>query len=209
MLTLYYSPGACSLAPHIVLAEIGVPFELILVSTADGSTRSSKHLQVNPKGRVPVLDTEHERITEASAIMTWLALMHPEKELIANTPLGLARTIEWMNWLAGIHAAVIAQNWRTERFSDDESAHQKIQHKGMENLQQTYEQIESLLKDRTWAVADTYSVADPYLLVFFRWGNRLGLDMSQFPGWTEHAKNMQQREAVKSVLATEEISIWH
>ncbi len=205
---LYYSPGACSLAPHIVLEEIGNSYETKLVSTMDGSTGSNDYLKINSKGRVPVLDDGGTIITEASAIMIYLGLRNQSCNLILNTPISVARTVEWMNWLAGIHTFVIAQNWRTERFSDDLSAHKSIQKKGMENLNSIYRQIDAKLKGSEWALDNNYSIADPYLLVFFRWGNRLGLEMKEFPNWTKHAKKMEQRTAVKIVLEKEGISIW-
>ncbi len=205
---LYYSPGACSFAPHIVLEEINMPYEIELVSTMDGSTRTHEYLQINPKGRVPVLDLNGEIITEAAAIMICLALQNPDSNLIQNTPIGMARTIEWMNWLSGIHAFAIAQNWRTERFSDDTQAHEALQAKGMNNLQDLYSLIDAKLEGTKWAVGSEYSITDPYLLVFFRWGNRLGLKMSDYKNWTRHAERMECRPAVISVLEKEEISIW-
>ena len=205
---LFYSPGACSFAPHIVLEEIGKPYEIELVSTMDGSTQNEEYLNLNPKGRVPLLIYEKETITEASAILSYLALTNPESNLIDTTPLQLTRTIEWMNWLATIHTQVIAQNWRPERFTDEDSAYQGIQNKGMEGLTETSKQINSKLENKTWAVGEQYSVADPYLLVFFRWGNRLGLNMREYQHWTRHAEGMEKRTAVQSVLNAEGISLW-
>ncbi|MEH6631456.1 MAG: glutathione S-transferase family protein [Halopseudomonas aestusnigri] len=205
---LYYSQGACSFAPHIVLEEINIPYTAELVSSMDGSTRAPEYLKINPKGRVPVLETGGEIITEAAAIMTYLAFNNPRCGLIGKTPLSIARTVEWMNWLSGVHAFAIAQNWRTERFSDDVRAHEGIQTKGMENLKDIYSLIDQKLRDVKWAVGDEYSIADPYLLVFFRWGNRLGLNMREYKNWTLHAERMEQRAAVITVLEKEEISIW-
>jgi len=209
MFKLYYSPGACSLAPHIVLEEIREPFDIELVSSMDGSTSTAEYLKINPKGRVPVLDIGESVITEVSAILTYLALTYPKSELLENTPVGLARAIEWMNWLTGIHSSVIAQNWRVERFSNNPSAHKDIQVKGMENLIEVCGQIDTKLRNLKWAVGEKYSIVDPYLLVFFRWGNRLGLDMKEYLHWTKHAKLVEQRKAVQSVLKVENISIWN
>jgi len=139
---LFYSPGACSFAPHIVLEEIGKPYEVELVSTMDGSTQKEEYLNLNPKGRVPLLVDGKETITEASAILSYLALINPESKLIDVTPLQLTRTIEWMNWLATIHTQVIAQNWRAERFTDEVDAHKGIQSKGMEGLIEHAENME-------------------------------------------------------------------
>lgn len=205
---LYYSPGACSLAAHIILEEIGHPFETQLVNTMDGSTDSEAYLNISTKGRVPALEHDGQVITEVSAILIYLAMSNPRSQLVASTTLGIARTIEWMNWLASIHASTVAQTWRTERFSAEPSAYPGIQQKGMENLRDTYEQIDLKLNGLEWAVEGRYSIADAYLLVFFRWGNRLGLDMSEYEHWKEHAERLQSRAAVKIVLATEGISIW-
>lgn len=205
---LYYSPGACSFAPHIVLEEIGKPYEVELVSAMDGSTLKSEYLSINPKGRVPLLSTGEFSITEVTAIMTYLALANPSSNLISNSPLLFSRTIEWMNWLATIHAQAIAQNWRSERFTDDKKAYKGIQKKGLECLTETCAQVDNKLKNKIWAVGNQYSIADPYLLVFFRWGNRLGLNMRQYKHWTKHAEQIQSRRAVQVVMRAEGISLW-
>ena len=183
MLKLYYSPGACSLAPHIVLQEIEEPFEIELISSMDGSTTRKEYLEINPKGRVPVLGIGEKTITEVPAIMAYLALTYPQYHLLSDTPEELARSIEWMNWLSSIHSSIVAQIWRVERFSNDISAHGGIQEKGMENLGDVYAQVDDNLKDKKYAMGGNYSIVDPYLLVFFRWGNRLGLDMLQYSNW--------------------------
>ena len=116
--------------------------------------------------------------------------------------------LEWMNWLATIHTQVIAQNWRPERFTDEASAFEGIQGKGMEGLVESCNQINSKMENRNWAVGEQYSIADPYLLVFFRWGNRLGQNMRQFQHWTDHAERMEKKSAVQRVLQAEGISLW-
>ena len=107
--TLYYSPGSCSLAPHIVLQELGLPFTLKLVSTSDGATRSPAHLRLNPKGRVPVLTFGEAVLTEAPAILLHLALADPGQTLLPFAPDGLVRCVEWFNWLSGtVHSGAAA-----------------------------------------------------------------------------------------------------
>jgi glutathione S-transferase len=127
MNTLHYSPGACSLAPHIVLEEIGLPFTLKLVSTSDGSARQPGHLKLNPKGRVPVLTCKDFVITEAPAILLHLAMSNPQTGLLPSEPDGLARSIEWFNWLSGtVHSIAIRQAWWPETFTADASQHAGI-----------------------------------------------------------------------------------
>ena len=78
---IYYSPGACSLAAHIVLEEIGLPYERELISSMDGSTESATYLSINPKGRVPALDIGGALITEVSAITAYLGMSYPQKAM--------------------------------------------------------------------------------------------------------------------------------
>ncbi|MGH8516343.1 MAG: glutathione S-transferase N-terminal domain-containing protein, partial [Panacagrimonas sp.] len=87
---LFHSPGACSMAPHIVLEELGVPYEAVRVVIAEGGNRTPEYLSVNPRGRVPALwvnDAGGERIlTEAMAIMVYLARRHPQPSLLPEDP---------------------------------------------------------------------------------------------------------------------------
>jgi glutathione S-transferase len=208
--TLYYSPGACSLAPHIVLEEIGLPFSLSLVSTADGGTRTPEHLRLNPKGRVPVLVSGDSVLTEAPAILVHLALSHPDAALLADSQEGLVRSLEWFNWLSGsVHAVAVRQVWRPETFTQDPAQQDAIIAKGKENLAAAFALIEERMKHAAWAVGDRYSAVDAYLLVFYRWGNRMGVDMrSLYTAWTAQALRTLDRPAVRRALSSEGISVW-
>jgi len=218
---LYYSPGACSLAAHIVLEEIGAPYELELVSSSGrlggAGTTSAAWLTQNPKGRVPALSGVPGRIgggaellTELSAILVFLARTHPAARLLPADPAGEARCVEWMNWLSGsVHAMSYGQIWRANRFVAHERDFAAVEAKGRANLEEQYAYIESLLGDgRDWAVPGGYSVVDPYLLVFYVWGGRVGLDMrAGYPAWARLTERVLARPAVKRVLAHERISL--
>ena len=219
--TLYYSPGACSMAAHILLEEIGAPFELELVSSRGeregAGTATEAWRAVNPKGRVPALAPvpgsaggAAELLTETPAILVYLASMHPEAGLLPADPAGLARCLEWLNWLSGnVHAMSWGQIWRAQRFSDDEEGLEAIRAKGRAALLEQHAYIERLLGDgRDWAVAGGYSVADIYLLVFFKWGRRIDLDMrAGCPAWARIMDKVLARPAVQRVLAKEGVEV--
>src|SRR5215469_16663068 len=155
---LYYSPGACSMAAHIVLEEIGEPYDLELVSSrgrvGEGTT-SPAWLAQNPKGRVPALSVVPGRIggsdnllTELHAILVYLARTYPQAQLLPADPAGEARAIEWMNWLASnVHAMSYGQIWRANRVVAEERDVAIVQTKGQQNLREQYAYIESLLGD--------------------------------------------------------------
>lgn len=221
MYRLYYSPGACSMAVHIVLEEIGEPYELELVSSA-GARRGSmtdtpEWKAVNPKGRVPALAPVAGRIggadgllTEAHAILIYLGMTYPAARLLPAEPAAFARAVEWMNWLASnVHAMSYGQIWRPLRFVADEQGVPALQAKGREALLEQYLYIERLLDDgRDWALPGAYSVVDPYLLVFYQWGGRIGLPMREaYPAWARLTERVTARPAVRRVLEQENITV--
>jgi glutathione S-transferase len=222
---LYYSPGACSMAPHIVLEEIGEPYELELISSAAAAgaregrmTATPAWKAVNPKGRVPALSGvpghiggATDLLSEAPAILFYLARTHPAALLLPSDPAAEARCLEWTNWLSGnVHAMSYGQIWRPLRFVADEKDFPAVKAKGEQALREQYAYIESLIADRRdWAVPGGYTIVDPYLLVFYQWGGRVGLDMrGAYPSWTSLTERIVARPAVQRVLAQEEVKIF-
>lgn len=208
---LYYSPGACSLAPHIVLEEQGASYQLELVSIAEGKTRTPEYLAINPKGRVPVLVTEEgETLTEVPAICWYLTQRKSHPALFPHSTLAGARVLEWCNWLSGtVHGMSFAQIWRHHRFVTDESMYPAVEAKGRADVLDHFGVIEGRLSGRDWAVGNAYTYVDAYLVVFFRWGNRIGLDMrADYPDWSRHAERVAARPAVQRALQQESVGIW-
>lgn len=211
---LFYSPGACSLAPHVVLEEMGLPFEPVRVVIADGATRTPEYLALNPRGRVPSLvwrEGDREKVlTEAMAIMAWLSMRHPQVGLLpAPRTESFVRALEWMSWLgSSMHQAGVRTVFRPERFTIDEAGAPAIAAQGRETIRAGYADIEQRLAGRRYALDDTFSALDAYLLVFYRWGNRCGLPMRQdFPEYTRVMDAVRARHAVRRVIEREGIEI--
>ncbi|MGH7810101.1 MAG: glutathione S-transferase family protein, partial [Candidatus Binatia bacterium] len=98
MLTLYFSPGACSLASHIGLEETGAPYEAKPILLAKGQQKTEAYLKINPRGKVPTLDADGKILVENTAILTYLARRFPEKKLMPADPAEEARCIGTMCW---------------------------------------------------------------------------------------------------------------
>ncbi|WP_198120180.1 glutathione S-transferase family protein [Massilia rhizosphaerae] len=205
--TLYYCPGHMSFAPHVVLYEIGKPFEAVHVAIKEGATQSAEFRRLNPKGKIPVLLADGHVITESAAIMYYLALRHPDSGLLPDDPLGVARAVEWTNWLSAVLASSVSQTLHPGRFSPDVATHPAVKDKGIANLLDAFTHIDGRLAEQEWALASGYSVVDPMLLIFFRWGHVLGLDMDRFPAWSAHVHRAGQRPAVQATLRAEGITI--
>ncbi|MFL5222097.1 MAG: glutathione S-transferase family protein [Microvirga sp.] len=209
-LKLYYSPGACSLAPHIALEEAGVAYEPVKVALAKGEQRTPEYLAINPKGRVPVLAEDDWVLTENAAILPYIAQRFPEARLWPSDPREAARTAEWIGWIASTVHIAYAHVRRPERYAADPKAIEDVIAKGKESCRDIWGQVDKKLGSGPWAVGKGYSVADPYLLVFWTWGRgpTLGFDMAKdFPNWTAHARRMGERAAVKRAFEREALEL--
>ena len=208
--TLYYAPGACSLAAHIVLEESGLPFEGKALDLARGDQRSGQYLAINDRGRVPALVEDGWVLTECSAIMRHVARQVPETGLWPADLREMAIADEWLGWLACNHHVTYAHVRRAERYTNDEDAHDGIRAKGADTYGDLCTMTEVRLSHGGWAVGDRFTVADAYLMVFWVWGRGqfLKFDMAgRFPAWTAHAKRVAARPAVQAVFAREGLAL--
>ena len=207
MLKLFWAPGACSTAPHIVLEEIGAPYEPVRLNLREGEQRRPEYLAVNPKGRVPALVTERGVLTENPAILGYLAEAFPDAGL---APVGdawaMAQVDSFNNFLSsGVHVA-FAHAFRPERYGEGAEAAEAMKRRAPGAVAELFALIEEKLRDGPWVHGDSYTISDAYLLVFTRWGARGFLDMSPFPKLTDHARRVAARPAVQRVFAREEIT---
>lgn len=208
MIKLYYSPGACSLAPHIVLEELGIAYDPVLVSIKDGDHKKADYLKVNPRGRVPTLNVDGKVLTECVAILTYLGGGFADRGLWPKETWKQAEAISLMSWLTSTVHITVAGIWRAERFTNDAAAQASVQATSRANLEKLYADIDKLLTGRTFAMGGQYTVVDPYLLVFYRWGNRLGIPMKEkYPVWAKHAQRVFSRPTVKRIFEAEGIEI--
>ncbi|KAF1915798.1 glutathione S-transferase [Ampelomyces quisqualis] len=201
---LYMTPGSVALASHITLAESGLPFSTTNLGAQRGFP--AKHLPLNPKGRVPILDLDGNRITESPAIITTISLLVPEKKLLGTTVLEQARAHEWMVWLcATLHAQAFGGVFRPSRFvGAEEAVYDVVKAKARETVRECFEYIEGKLEGQTHAVGHVFTAVDVYLLVFYRWGNMLRFGMREhFPNYTRLVEEVVSRDAVKKTLEAE------
>jgi glutathione S-transferase len=202
---LYYSPGACSLAPHIVLEEIGEPFEARRVAIAEGKHLAPEYLRLNPRGRVPTLVIDGQPVTEAAAILLHLAHRHAALNLLSAGALARARCFEWLLFLASSVHIAYAQLWRPRRFLPSEADAAALISSGRADIVRYNGEIEARIGSG-WLLDEGFSIADAYLFPFYRWGVRIGLDMeASAPRWTRWKDRMLDRPAVRRALATEGI----
>jgi len=199
---LYYLPGACSLADHIVLEWIGQPYETHRV--AREALGSPEYRRINPAGVVPALQEDDGWVlTENAAILNYLADKYPQAKLGGD---GSARTRAEVNrWLAFINSDLhpaFRPVFRPERFIDDEAAQEAVRNKALARLRGYYEQLDAQLAGRDW-LTGARSYADPYLFVVLRWAMAKGVDLSGLDNLVRFYERMLQDTSVKAVMQQE------
>jgi glutathione S-transferase len=204
MLTLYYAPGACSMASHIVLEESGEKYEPRKVDLAAGEQRTEAYLKMNPLGRVPVLGLDDGTpLTENTAILPYLGKRF---NLWPKDALGDAKALSLIGYFASSVHPAHAHVGRPERYTADQSAFPGIKDMGLKTFHTYLKQIDDMLAGREW-FGDTYSVLDPYGFVFYTWGTRRDLPMAELKNYTAHKDRMVKRAAVGRVVENEKIKV--
>ena len=204
MLTLYYSPGVCSMASHIGLEEIGEPYEKRPTLLPKGEHKSEAYLKVNPRGKVPALDVDGKVITENAAILTYLAKRFPQKKLMPADPVEEARCIATMAWFSNTVHPCYTHYVRPERYAEGEAAQASVKETGKKAFHTQCTEIDSILQGKEWIMGDQFTVADGYALVFYGWGVRANLPMQELGNYTAWKERMLKRPAVRRVLESEE-----
>jgi glutathione S-transferase len=198
---LYYAPHACSLAPHIVLRELDLPFDLIRVDNTTKRTASGDDfLAINPKGYVAALQLDNEHVlTEGPAILQYLADLRPEANLApASGTFDRVRLQEWLNFVSTeIHGGL---GWLfCSQFPDEVKALIK------EKLFKRFVVLSQTLERQDYLMADGFSIGDAYLFTVLRWVHVFAIDLNEWPALARFQARVDQRPAVKAALAAESV----
>lgn len=196
---LYYSPGACSLSPHIVLHEAGVPFQAVMASTktkklADGTD----YLTINPLGYVPLLELDDgQRIHEGPAIVQYVADQVPAKKLVpAWGTMERYRAIEWLNFISTeLHKG----------FSPlfNPQIPEEVKPVFRQRLVDRFKWVDGELAGRDYLMGPSFTVPDAYLFVVAGWGKYVGVDISGLQNLGAFMARMAERPAVQAALKAE------
>jgi len=201
MFTLYYAKGTAALPVHIVLEEIGAPYDTVLIDFARGDQRAPGYLAVNPKGRVPALATPDGILTETPAILAYLAQLFPEKRLAPRDPFNFARAQSFNAYLAATVHVCHAHRHRGARWADDAAAHASMTAKVTQNMTDCAAMIETHYLDGPWVLGQDFSICDPYLYLIARWLPVDGCDLAAFPRIQAHFHAMQARPVTARIAA--------
>jgi len=205
MLTFYYAPGACSMASHIALEESGAAYTPRLVQFAKAEQESAEYRDaVNPRGKVPALQTDDGILTENVAILTYIARTFPDAKLLPTDTLGLARCLSHMAYLSNAVHPTFTRIARTQRFAKSEAAQAEVKETARETFWGLLQELDGIIGGKDWVMGADYTTCDPYTLVFYGWGARIGMKMEELKNYTGFKNRMLQRPAVRKVLEREQ-----
>jgi len=197
---LYFSPGACSLSPHIILREAGFDFELQRVDLAQKKLKpgDADFLAINPKGQVPVLQLDSgETLTEGPAILQYIADQKPASGLApANGTMARYHLQEWLNYVTSELHKVFAPLFRPN--TPDEFA--KIT---KENLANKFTFLDKHLASRQFLLGDKFSLPDAYCFVITGWSKYKDIDLSRWPNLNAYMGRVAARPKVQEAMKAE------
>jgi glutathione S-transferase len=196
---LYYSPGACSLAPHIALREAGLPFEPVQVDLAGKKTATgADYAEVNPKGYVPALELDDGQVlTEAQIVLQWIADRKPESGLAPQ--FGSLERYRLMEWLAFIATEIhkgFGPFWQPD-------TPEQTRQSALAALSRRLDYVDGKLGGGPYLMGGNFTVADAYLFTILGWTKIHRIDLSRWPRLAEYARRIAERPAVREAMQAE------
>lgn len=198
IMKLYFSPGACSLSPHIILREAGLDFTLQKVDTYVHKTADGLDFySINPKGQVPTVELDNgEILTEGSIIAQYIAESAENRDLLPASGLPRYRVLEWQNYISSeLHKSF------APLFDADMPAEGKT--RVAELLRKKFAWVNSRLEGHTYLTGDTFTVADAYLFTVSGWSKYVNLDISDFAHLQNFLASVKARPHVQAALRAE------
>ncbi len=195
---LYYCPGACSLAPHIVAEEAGLSVSLTRVDLKTHLTEAGDDFYaINSKGYIPALQLDSGRVmTEGAVISQYLADQKPEAGLLPASGDARYQVLEWMTFIStelhknmgALFNPAITPEWKAAVTA---------------NLNKRLDWLASALGDNSWLHGDRFTIADAYLFTVLGWSGHVGLSLDQWPALQAYRANIAQRPAVVKAMKAE------
>jgi glutathione S-transferase len=199
---LYYAPGVCSIGIHVLLEEIGKPYELEAINLREGAQYKPEYTKVNPKSKVPALLRDDGSLqTEYPAIAYWLARSNPFSNLLPDNIDLQARALEIMDYcVATVHMQGFTRIFRPGNFSPDAAQEEAVKARGKEIVAKGFETLNAALAGKEYAVGP-FSIADSALFYVEFWAGRVGIPLP--PNCAAHFDRMKNRPAVQRTMQQE------
>ena len=204
MTTLCYARKTCSIGIHVLMEEIGLPYDLRIVDFSKKEQKSPEYLAINPKGKVAALIRDDGSVlTEFSAIAMWLAMTNPDKNLMPSDPEGAARTMETLDFIVGtVHMLSWRLFRRPDAYSDNPEEHEKLKVRGKAAMLDALRIVDAQLEGKDFLMGDRFTIADAALYYNEFWAvDVAGWDLP--PNVAAHFERMKSRPSVQASRVVE------
>jgi glutathione S-transferase len=208
MYKLFWAPGSAAMAPHAMLEEIGAPFELIRVDTANGQQRSADYLKLNPHARVPTLIYDGDRVMyESTAICLFLADRHPEIAFVPKTDSNdRGLFLQWMAYLTNTLQESCMHWWHPEKFVDGDSEQAAVKRKAEQRTAEMFRFLDAqLAKSGPYLCGSMFYICDYYVVMLARWTRAMATPAHTNPNVNKLIRAVMQRPGYQRMLKAEGI----
>jgi glutathione S-transferase len=201
MLTLYFSPGACSFVPHVALEAARAQFEPRLVKLHRGEQRTPEYLALNPDAQVPVLVVDGKPLTQIVAIGEFLDRRFPEAGLLPREPWERTQALSRLAWMNSTPHTTMTRVFFPERYAESDGARAEVKQRAAQEFRGHLERLQQSLP------AAPYVLFDAYAFTLLRWGGFAGVDPRSLPGYLSYVERAMQAPPFQAALARERIRL--
>jgi len=208
-LKLYFSPGACSFVPHVLLQSAGEAFEPIMVKLHKGEQNGEEYKAINPRGQVPVLVDNGQVITQIVAIILYLDQKFPEAKFLPTEPVARAKALEVLAWMNNTVHPTFTHIFMPHKFSDQADVQGALKTFNTQIYKGLLSELDTMVQSATspWLFGDNIGPVDAYALTLTRWGSIAGIDPSTYPALWAHVQKMSADKAVSAVIERERLQL--
>jgi glutathione S-transferase len=210
-LKLYFSPGACSFVPHVLLQLSGAAFEPTMVKLHKGEQYGEEYKAINPRGQVPVLVDDGKVITQIVAIILYLDQKFPEAKFLPTEPVARAKSIEVLAWMNNTVHPTFTHIFMPQKFSDQTDVQAALKTFNTQVYKGLLSELESLvvnhLSPSGWLSGEVLGPLDAYSLTLTRWGSIAGIDPTTYPSLWAHVNRVANDVQVAQVIERERLQL--
>ena len=210
-LKLYFSPGACSFVPHVLLQLSGAAFEPTMVKLHKGEQYGEEYKAINPRGQVPVLVDDGKVITQIVAIILYLDQKFPEAKFLPTEPVARAKAIEVLAWMNNTVHPTFTHIFMPQKFSDQSDVQAALKTFNTQVYKGLLSELESLvvnhLSPSGWLSGEVLGPLDAYSLTLTRWGSIAGIDPTTYPSLWAHVNRVANDVQVAQVIERERLQL--
>jgi glutathione S-transferase len=211
-LKLYFSPGACSFVPHVLLELAGAEFEPCMVKLHKGEQHSPEYKALNPQGQVPVLVTHGTPLTQIMAIVLYVDALFPQAQFLPQEPLARAQALSTLAWMNNTMHPAFTHVFMPQKFADEAQAQAVIKAHNTQVFRNLLGQLQAkvqaaLALGQAWLGGNGPGPLDAYALTLARWGTIAGIAPSEHPVLWAFVEKVASHPAVARVMARERLQL--